>query len=115
MKSASTSGELMDAEALRKLWLEQLITLRAAAQVLRESYDRVSSFLLKPLSSPLSIEQRESCEALTARHARLFDFIFQKAFRTLDRIELQDALLATPELFETVSRIENYSKLKGYS
>ena len=38
----------------------------------------------------LSIEQRESCEALTSRFARLCDLITQRLFRTLDQVELAD-------------------------
>ena len=68
---------------------EQLIVLDAAAQVLNESYQRVA-LIFKKESSEISVEEKESCEALTARFARLCDYLFQRAFRTLDHLELLD-------------------------
>src|SRR5206468_1514016 len=38
----------------------------------------------------LTAGEKESCEALTSRFARLCDFLFQRVFRTIDIIELQD-------------------------
>ena len=37
-----------------------------------------------------TVEERESCEALTSRFARLNDFLVQRIFRTLDQVELAD-------------------------
>ena len=67
--------------------------MEAAAEVLRESHERVSALLdsrLPPGGKPLTIGERESCEALTSRFARLCDFLFQRMFRSIDAIELQD-------------------------
>ncbi len=77
----------MDKKYLIKLLQEQLTILDSAVVVLQESYDRVKPIFDQKLSQ-LSIEQRESCEALTARFSRLCDFLFQKLFRTIDQIEL---------------------------
>lgn len=79
----------MDEKIGRKLVKEQLEILDAAALVLQESYARVQTLFSKKESS-LSVGEKESCEALTARFARLNDFLFQKMFRILDRIELQE-------------------------
>jgi hypothetical protein len=49
----------------------------------------VASFVDR-LGGELSVGERESCEALTSRFARLNDFLVQRVFRTLDQIELLD-------------------------
>ena len=70
---------------------EQIALMQASAKVLNESYQRVQAFFdPENVSQELSIEQKESCEALTARFSRLCDFLFQRVFRTLDEIELQN-------------------------
>jgi uncharacterized protein YutE (UPF0331/DUF86 family) len=84
----------MDEVILRRLIEEQLRLMEAAAGVLRESHERVSA-LLKPgnqfgKQDELTIGEKESCEALTSRFARLCDFLFQRVFRSIDAIELQD-------------------------
>jgi len=79
----------MEKKINRELLSEQLETLKAALRVLEESYERVGKVLTKK-GVQLTVEERESCEALTARFARLYDFLFQRVFRTLDQIELQD-------------------------
>ena len=76
-------------EHLKALLTDQLALMRAAVQVLDESRSRVSVFADR-LDSPLTISERESCEALTSRFARLNDFLLQRVFRTLDQIELAD-------------------------
>jgi hypothetical protein len=76
-------------EQLKKVLREQLRLLQAAATVLEESRSRVASFAER-LGGELSISERESCEALTSRFARLNDFLVQRVFRTLDQIELMD-------------------------
>jgi len=68
---------------------EQLNLLRAAAVVLEESHGRVTSFAER-LGGELTVGERESCEALTSRFARLNDLLVQRVFRTLDQIELMD-------------------------
>jgi uncharacterized protein YutE (UPF0331/DUF86 family) len=78
----------MDSEN-KKLLREHLALLGAASQVLKDSYARVKIILDTQIES-LSVEQKESCEALTARFARLCDLLFQRSFRTLDRLELLD-------------------------
>lgn len=72
-----------------RLLKDQLGLMQAAAQVLEESRSRVAAFANR-LGSALSVEERESCEALTSRFARLNDFLVQRIFRTLDQVELAD-------------------------
>lgn len=76
-------------QRVKQLLQDQLKIMNAAAGVLRESAGRVSPILASNKAS-LSVEEKESCEALTARFARLCDFLFQRIFRTIDRIELLD-------------------------
>lgn len=76
-------------EQLKNMLREQLTLLQAAAQVLEESRGRVAS-LANRLGGELTVGERESCEALTSRFARLDDFLVQRVFRTLDQIELID-------------------------
>jgi hypothetical protein len=76
-------------EQLRQMLREQLNLLRAAAVVLEESHGRVTSFAER-LGGELTVGERESCEALTSRFARLNDLLVQRVFRTLDQIELMD-------------------------
>lgn len=76
-------------EQLTRLLREQLALMQAAAQVLEESRERVA-VLGNRLGGALTVGERESCEALTARFARLNDFLVQRLFRTLDQIELLD-------------------------
>lgn len=76
-------------ERLNELLRDQLALMHAAAAVLEESRGRVEAFRDR-LGHELSIDQRESCEALTSRFARLNDFLVQRVFRTLDQIELVD-------------------------
>ena len=83
----------MDEVVLRRLLEDQIRLMDAAAEVLRESHERVSALLRGKDSSTkreLTIGEKESCEALTSRFARLCDFLFQRVFRTIDAIELQD-------------------------
>jgi len=76
-------------EHLTRLLKDQLGLMQAAAQVLEESRSRVAVFANR-LGSALTVEERESCEALTSRFARLNDFLVQRIFRTLDQVELAD-------------------------
>ena len=76
-------------EHLTQLLRDQLTLMRAAADVLEESRGRVADFADR-LGSQLTVGERESCEALTSRFARLNDFLVQRVFRTLDQIELID-------------------------
>lgn len=78
----------MDQAILINLLAEQIEVMNAAVNVLKESHERVGPVL--GAKRDLSVGESESCEALTARFARLCDFLFQKIFRTIDRIELQD-------------------------
>lgn len=76
-------------ESLNQLLRDQLALMTAAARVLEESRERVAA--IEPrLTGELTVGERESCEALTARFARLNDFLMQRVFRTLDQIELMD-------------------------
>ncbi len=82
----------MDEIILRRLLKEHVQLMDAAAQVLRESHERVTA-LLQPSGAAhkqLSVGEKESCEALTSRFARLCDFLFQRVFRSIDAIELSD-------------------------
>ena len=76
-------------EQLKHLLRDQLALLQAAARVLDESRGRVAGFSNR-LADELTVGERESCEALTSRFARLNDFLVQRVFRTLDQIELLD-------------------------
>ena len=76
-------------EQLKQLLRDQLALMQAAAQVLEESRARVAD-LGDRLGGALSVGERESCEALTSRFARLNDFLVQRVLRTLDQIELLD-------------------------
>ncbi len=76
-------------EQLKQLLRRQLALMQAAAQVLEESRARVAD-LGDRLGGELSVGERESCEALTSRFARLNDFLVQRVLRTLDQIELLD-------------------------
>ena len=76
-------------EPLTDVLTGQLALMRAAVQVLDESRGRVAAFADR-LGGELTIGERESCEALTSRFARLNDFLLQRVFRTLDQVELAD-------------------------
>ena len=81
----------MDERLRRRLLAQQLDLAEAAARVLEESRVRVTAVLESAQGgASLTVEQRESCEALTSRFARLCDLIVQRVFRTLDQIELTD-------------------------
>ncbi len=77
----------MDEKLKLKLLKEQIEILNAASEVLRDSWNRVSA-IFSVQKDNLTIAEKESCEALTARFARLCDFLFNRAFRTVDQIEL---------------------------
>ena len=80
-------------ESLTETLASQLSLMAAAASVLAESQSRVTVFkdlLTADDTASLSAGQRESCEALTSRFARLNDFLVQRMFRTIDRLELID-------------------------
>jgi hypothetical protein len=76
-------------EQLKRILRDQLALMQAAARVLEESRARVAD-LGERLGGELSVGERESCEALTSRFARLNDFLVQRVLRTLDQIELLD-------------------------
>jgi hypothetical protein len=76
-------------EHLAQMLQSQLALMQAAAEVLDESRSRVAAFEQR-LGGELTVGERESCEALTSRFARLNDFLVQRVFRTLDQIELLD-------------------------
>lgn len=90
-------------EHLNRLLSEQLSLMQAAAQVLEESRGRVAAFQSR-LGGDLSVGERESCEALTSRFARLNDFLVQRVFRTLDQIELVDEGTAIDRLQRAEAR-----------
>lgn len=76
-------------EHLTRLLQGQLALMKAASHVLEESRNRVAA-VANRLGGELTVAERESCEALTSRFARLNDFLVQRLFRTLDQIELVD-------------------------
>lgn len=76
-------------EPLSRMLRDQLALMKAAAVVLEESRGRVAALGAR-LGRELTVGERESCEALTSRFARLNDFLVQRVFRTLDQIELLD-------------------------
>src|SRR5262245_14706280 len=89
-READESG-YMDRSLREKLLADQIVIAKAAARVLEESRGRVE-LVVKAVASggALSVEHRESCEALTSRFARLCDLLVQRLFRTLDQVELTD-------------------------
>ena len=90
-------------EHLTRLLKDQLVLMQTAAQVLEESRSRVANFANR-LGSELSVQERESCEALTSRFARLNDFLVQRIFRTLDQLELADEGTALDRLQRAEAR-----------
>jgi hypothetical protein len=76
-------------EQLKHLLRDQLSLLRAAALVLDESRSRVAAFADR-LGGELSVGERESCEALTSRFARLNDFLVDEG-TPLDRLQRAEA------------------------
>jgi hypothetical protein len=76
-------------EHLTQMLQSQLALMQAAAEVLDESRRRVAAFEQR-LGGELTVGERESCEGLTSRFARLNDFLVQRVFRTLDQMELLD-------------------------
>ena len=70
---------------LNAILQENLKIMVAAQLVLQNSYARV---LKIDFTKDLSDAEKETCEALTARHSRLSDFLFQKIFRGIDLAEL---------------------------
>lgn len=81
----------MDEKLRQQLLGQQLNLASAASLVLEESRHRVGAVLeAAKTGASLSVEQRESCEALTSRFARLCDLLMQRVFRTIDQVELAD-------------------------
>lgn len=108
----------MDESLRRKLLSDQLDLAKAAGRVLEESRSRADAVLLAAKDGlPLSVGQRESCEALTSRFARLCDLLIQRLFRTLDQIELADEgtildRLARAEKRGIVVSVEEWRELR---
>ncbi len=61
-----------------------------AVKVFNQSAKKTQLLLDKAIVSPLTDDERETLEALTARYGRALDFLTQKLLRTIDRIELTD-------------------------
>ena len=61
-----------------------------AVRVFNQSAIKTQRLLDKAILSPLTDDERETLEALTARYGRALDFLTQKLLRTIDRIELTD-------------------------
>ncbi|MGK5086079.1 hypothetical protein WDW86_00840 [Bdellovibrionota bacterium FG-2] len=83
----------MESKPYLTLLNEQMVLAVTAAAALRESVERSSKVLARLASQPASspaIEERETLEAATARFSRLSDLLFQRLFRTLDQVELND-------------------------
>jgi uncharacterized protein with von Willebrand factor type A (vWA) domain len=106
-------------ERLRtKLLAEQLELAKAAGRVLEESRSRVDAVLQSvQAGASLSVGQRESCEALTSRFARLCDLLVQRLFRTLDQVELADEgtildRLARAEKRGLIASVEEWRELR---
>lgn len=92
-------------EQLKRLLESQLALMHAAARVLEESRHRVDAFRDR-LGGELSVAERESCEALTSRFARLIE--------SADTV-LADALSAAPELIAAVECVARYVADKGHA
>jgi hypothetical protein len=108
----------VDENLRRKLLAEQLELAGAAGRVLEESRSRVDAVLqAAKAGAALSVGQRESCEALTSRFARLCDLLVQRLFRTLDQIELADEgtmldRLARAEKRGIITSVEEWRELR---
>ena len=63
---------------------------RRAVTVFNQSATRATRLLDEAAVRPLTDEERETLEALTARYGRALDFLTQKLLRTIDRVELTD-------------------------
>ena len=109
----------MDHRLRTKLLTEQIELAKAAGRVLEESRNRVGAVLQAAREGvALSVEQRESCEALTSRFARLSDLLVQRLFRTLDQVELADDgtildRLARAEKRGIIAAVEEWRELRG--
>ena len=79
----------MEEKLKKEILREQLKTMDAAVEVLADSHKRVQ-LIFEKSKIKLTVEEKESCEALVARFTRILDFLFQRVFRTLDKIELQE-------------------------
>jgi uncharacterized protein YutE (UPF0331/DUF86 family) len=66
---------------------EDLEAMNRAMEMLRRSFERCSSLSVKPAYTP---EEEDWIEALTARFARVSDFVVQRIFRLIDRLDLED-------------------------
>lgn len=73
---------------INKILQENLELAAKSAIVLNESIDSVKLIFAKGADHQLTKSERESCEALTARYARLCDLLIQKIFRSVDEAEL---------------------------
>ena len=108
----------MDHRLRRKLLTGQIELAEAAGRVLEESRNRVGAVLQAAREgATLSVEQRESCEALTSRFARLSDLLVQRLFRTLDQVELADDgtildRLARAEKRGIITSVEEWRELR---
>lgn len=58
--------------------------------VFRFSAAKTEAMMLVAKTRPLTDDERETLEALTARYSRALDFLTQKLLRSIDRIELSD-------------------------
>ncbi len=61
-----------------------------AVEVFAKSAAKARRLLVDAKIRQLSDDERETFEALTSRYGRALDFMTQKLFRTIDRIELTD-------------------------
>jgi hypothetical protein len=108
----------VDKQLRTKLLAEQLQVAKAAGRVLEESRSRVDAVLQSAQAGgTLSVGQRESCEALTSRFARLCDLLVQRLFRTLDQVELADEgtmldRLARAEKRGLIASVEEWRELR---
>ena len=63
---------------------------RRAVTVFNQTATRARRLLDEAAVRPLTDDERETLEALTARYGRALDFLTQKLLRTIDRVELTD-------------------------
>ena len=72
-------------EELIQMLEKELTSLKKSEKLLHVSYDKCVALKIKPHYTE---NELEAFEVLTARFARLSDFLIQKIFRLIDTIEL---------------------------
>ena len=106
---------MVQAKEMARKHLEELLQSRATLQY---SFEKCHVLTIEP---GMTFEELDAFEALTSRFARTSDLIIQKAFRTIDLIELEQdgtvrdrilraekrGLIQDPDLFMEIRLLRN--------